>query len=185
MKIGRLCYRITIVLAAVTLLPGRVAFADAALPEYQVKAVVVYKVAKFVSWPSDSFPSGQAPVVMCIAGDDPFGQYIDDLNGHSIHGRPMIVRRVELSRDGMQHCHIVFVGDAPERDDVLEAIAERPVLTIGDTDGFAKSGGMLGLNVNNNRVVFEINMNAVKEARLNISASLLQLATIVESSKRL
>ena len=185
MAMSSFCFRITVTLVAALLLPGRAVMADSAMPEYQVKATILYKVAKFVNWPSESFLSGQAPVVLCIAGDDPFGQYIDDLNGHTIQGRPMIVRRVELSRDAMQRCHIVFVGAVSENKEVFESVAERPVLTIGDTDGFAESGGILGLNVSNNRVAFEINLDVARESRLDISASLLQLATIVDSREDL
>ena len=182
--IRRIYYLKTIVLLAVLLSANGRAAADSALPEYQVKAAIVYKVAKFVYWPEYSFPSGSSPVVMCIAGKDPFGQFIDDLNGRAIHGRPMIVRRVELSDEAVRRCHIVFLGESTEENGVLQAIAQRPVLTIGDSKDFAESGGILGLTISNNRVVFEINLEVARAAELNISASLLQLATIVESPAR-
>lgn len=166
---------------AAAALPCRAVAADTPLPEYQVKAAIVYKVAKFIHWPSDAFVSSSAPLVLCIAGDDPFGQYIDNLNGEIIQGRPLIIRRAGIDQQELRHCHIVFVGDEPGKQSVFASIADDPVLTIGDSSGFAASGGMLGLSISNNRVGFEVNLNAARDARLDISASLLQLATIVTS----
>lgn len=178
--IRRLCTCITIALAGIVI-PWRGLSADTPLPEYQVKAAIVYKVAKFVDWPADAFISPSAPVVLCVAGDDPFGQYIDNLHGETIHGRPLIIRRSGINRKALGRCHIVFIGDASEKDTVFESIADNPVLTIGDAKGFAEAGGMLGLSIDNNRVAFEVNLIAARGARLDISASLLQLATIVTS----
>ena len=178
--IRRFCICAIAILAA-TAVPGRAAVADTPLPEYQVKAAIVYKVAKFIHWPSEAFVSSSAPLVLCIAGDDPFGQYIDNLNGEIIQGRPLIIRRARVEQLASHRCHIVFVADDPGKQSVFASIADDPVLTIGDTNGFAASGGMLGLSINNNRVGFEVNLNAARDAGLDISASLLQLATIVTS----
>ncbi|MDH3440318.1 MAG: YfiR family protein [Gammaproteobacteria bacterium] len=166
---------------AATVVLWRTAAADTPLPEYQVKAAIVYKVAKFVDWPPTAFVSSSAPLVLCIAGNDPFGQYIDNLNGEIIQGRPLIVRRAEIDQRALLHCHIVFVGDETGKQLVFESIAGNPVLTIGDSIGFAESGGMLGLSIDNNRVAFEVNLSAARDAGLDISASLLQLAKIVTS----
>ena len=178
--IRRFCICTIAVLLAMAL-PWRSVSAESPLPEYQVKAAIVYKVAKFIGWPSDAFVSSNSPLVFCIAGKDPFGQYIDNLNGELIQGRPLIVRRPKDEAQALRRCHIVFVGDAEDGQSVIEATADNPVLTIGDTSGFAESGGMLGLSIDNNRVAFEVNLDAAREARLDISASLLQLATIVSS----
>lgn len=162
-------------------MPWSIVTAETSQPEYKVKAATVYKIAKFVSWPTDSFGSQYAPLVLCIAGKDPFGQYIDNLDGQLILGRPMLVRRV-ADRDLMvRGCHIVFVSQHSEEVAILRALARLPVLTIGDSSQFASIGGMLGLGIVDNRVTFEINLEAAKKARLDISASLLQLATIVTS----
>lgn len=166
---------------AATVIPARPVDADTSSPEYQAKAVFVYKVAKFIHWPSDAFVSSSAPLVLCIAGIDPFGRYIDDLNGEIIRGRPLIMRRAGNDQHELRRCPIVFVGDEPGRLSVFASVADDPVLTIGDTTGFAASGGMLGLGISHNRTDFEVNLDVAREARPDISASLLQLATIVTS----
>lgn len=161
-----------------------IAAADAPLPEYKVKAAIVYKVAKFVSWPESVFDSQQSPLVLCIAGKDPFGQYIDNLDGQVIHGRPLLVRRLSGKERHLRRCHIVFVSVETEMADVLAGLGTNPVLTIGDSADFAVQGGIMGLGIKNNRVTFEINLQAARSSMLDISASLLQLATIVEGPAR-
>jgi len=161
-------------------LPCPDALADTTQPEYRVKAAIVYKVAKFVRWPVDAFDTKQAPLVMCIAGKDPFGQYIDNLDGQSIRGRPLVVRRVTDEDLPLRRCHIVFVPGDSAKTGILAALQKKPVLTIGDAENFAETGGILGLSLENNRIAFEINLDAAKDSGLDISASLLQLSTIVK-----
>src|SRR4051794_16733239 len=45
-------------------------------PEYQVKAVFLFNFAQFVSWPLSQ--PADAPFVIGIVGDDPFGSYLDE-----------------------------------------------------------------------------------------------------------
>src|SRR5450759_2091560 len=47
--------------------------------EYQIKAVFLFNFAQFVEWPARVFPASEAPLVIGILGDDPFGAYLDDL----------------------------------------------------------------------------------------------------------
>ena len=172
-----------VALLAAWMLP-HAAVANDALPEYKVKAAIVFKVAKFVSWPNSAFESSQSPIVMCVAGKDPFGQYIDNLDGEAIQGRSLVVRRLQDDVTSLDRCHMVFLAQTVNADDVLLAIGSKPILTIGDSEEFAVAGGMLGLRLENNRVAFEINLDATRQSDLKVSASLLQLATIVKGSVR-
>ena len=54
-----------------------------------------------------------------------------------------------------------------------------PILTIGETPGFAARGGIINLTLEDNKVRFEVNIGAAKQANLNISSRLLALAKIV------
>ncbi|MFQ5982201.1 MAG: YfiR family protein [Woeseiaceae bacterium] len=155
--------------------------ADSALPEYEVKAAIVYKVSKFVDWPPGSFESDDAPIVLCIAGRDPFGKFIDNLSGQIVHGRSLVIHRVADSELSFRRCHILFIGADSSGIEILANAGSQAVLTIGDSKGFAAHGGMLELRIENNRVKFQVNLEVARDSDLDISASLLQLATIVES----
>jgi len=53
------------------------------------------------------------------------------------------------------------------------------VLTVGETDRFAQSGGVINFILEENKVRFEINSETAARARLKISSKLLALARIV------
>jgi hypothetical protein len=50
------------------------------------------------------------------------------------------------------------------------------VLTVADADGFARSGGMVAFVRENNKLRFEINESAAKQAGLSVSSRLLSVA---------
>ena len=54
-----------------------------------------------------------------------------------------------------------------------------PILTIGETPTFARRGGIINFIVVDDKVRFEVNVEAAKQADINISSRLLALAKIV------
>ena len=144
------------------------------LSEYEVKAAFIYNFAKFTEWPS---APADRPLKFCVLGSDPFGAALDPLSGRTAQGRPISVERgIDLAE--ADACALLFVHDgAPKaRDSALGKLAGLQVLTVGDQPGFALAGGMIELLMVDNRVQFEVNLTAVKSAKLKISAQLLKLA---------
>lgn len=152
--------------------------------EYDVKAAFLYNFVKFAEWPDSAFRDEEAPIVIGIFGEDPFGPELDRmLEKKTAHGRRFQIRRLLLPGDAAS-CHVLFVANAStERlPTLLEAIGSRPVLTIGESPGFALSGGHINFVVENNRVVFEINVQQSASASLKFSSQLLRLARLVSSA---
>lgn len=55
--------------------------------EYQVKAAFLFNFAKFVEWPADAFPGVDAPLQICLLGQDPFGHEFEEVIGDkSVNG---------------------------------------------------------------------------------------------------
>ncbi|PYV15768.1 MAG: hypothetical protein DMG21_14080 [Acidobacteria bacterium] len=52
-------------------------------------------------------------------------------------------------------------------------------LTVGESAGFAGLGGVINLTVEENKLRFEVNLDAAERAGLKISSKLLSLARIV------
>ena len=74
--------------------------AGAALSEYQVKAVFLFNFGQFVEWPAQVYDTPQAPFVICVVGEDPFGKTLDDVvRGETIGPRSLVVRRFRKARD--------------------------------------------------------------------------------------
>ena len=53
------------------------------------------------------------------------------------------------------------------------------MLTVSDMEGFAEAGGVIGLMKTDEKIRFEINLLAAKDAGLVINSRLLNLAQIV------
>ena len=62
---------------------------------------------------------------------------------------------------------------------VIEYLKGRHVLTIGETTDFARMGGVINFIRVKNKIRFEINVAAAKQANLKISSKMLKLAKIV------
>ena len=156
------------------------AFATAAvsddLPEYRLKAAFLYNFALFTEWPAVT----GAALNLCVYGHDPFGAEIDALQGKPVGERHLVIRRV-TTVDGLAVCQVIFIagpsGDAIPR--VLSILRGAPVLTVADTPGAAQQGVALNMDVVKNKITFEANLTAAREANLKLSSKLLSLATEV------
>jgi len=150
--------------------------------EYLVKAGFIYNFAKLVEWPSTAFAQPDSPIVIGIWGTDPFGPVIDHvLDGKRVNGRGFVVKRLKSLSD-LKDCHILFVSssEVAHLNEAIHLTRSMPVLTIGDMPGFARHGGIINLTLEDNKVRFEVNVDAAKEADLNISSRLLALAKIIQ-----
>jgi hypothetical protein len=149
-------------------------------PEYQVKAAFLYNFAKFVEWPEQD-RIARAPIIFGILGEDPFGPELDAaVRNRSIEGRAIAIVRYR-SLEELEPCHVLFVSESEDErlPNILEALADRSTLTVGDTHRFAARGGIIGFTMERQRIRFEVNLEAAKRAGIRISSRLLRLARVV------
>jgi hypothetical protein len=67
---------------------------------------------------------------------------------------------------------------------VLASLRGKAVLTVGETEDFAEDGGMIAFLVEENKIRFEINLEAADKAKLKISSKLLALAKTVIGNQK-
>ncbi|HEV2425792.1 MAG TPA: YfiR family protein [Terriglobia bacterium] len=149
--------------------------------EYQVKAAFVYNFARFVDWPEGT---PEQTFVIGILGEDPLGRALEAVvNQKTVNGRPIVVRRIASAAAG-RDCRVVFISASEQRrvPAILDVLKGSAVLTVGESEGFAKQGGMINFIMEDDRVRFEVNVDAAEQARLKISSRLLRLARIVKGS---
>ena len=179
------CRRFLELLVVLAMLPNAATAQSAS--EYQVKAAFLFNFAKFVEWPADSFPTADAPLQICVLGPDPFGrdfeQVIEDkaVNGHRLEvAHPEGVPQARA-------CQILFISSSEKQKvrDILQSLAGVSVLTVGDTPGFAKMGGMINFVLDESRVRFEINVKAAERAHLKLSARLLTVAKLIVAEEEI
>jgi uncharacterized protein DUF4154 len=155
--------------------------------EYLIKAGFIFNFAKFVEWPQTAFTQSDSPIVIGILGTDPFGSIIDQIvQDKKVGARGFIVKRLKWGRDvkELKDCNILFVSASEKAriDDVLQVVKGLPILTVGETPGFAERGGTIRFTVEDNRVRLEVNVEAAQKAQLTISSRLLTLARIIQQA---
>lgn len=142
--------------------------------EYQVKASYLYNFLQFVEWPPKALAGGT--ILICIFGEDNFGTALRAITGETVRGLAVAVQQFS-EPEGLEACHIVYVSASVHAHEslVLKRLVGRPVLTIGETAGFAERGGMINLIRVADKIRFEINQQAAERNHLKINAQLLQL----------
>ncbi|MGH8123276.1 MAG: YfiR family protein [Rudaea sp.] len=99
--------------------------------------------------------------------------------GQMVRGKRFAVRRVAARDDEVSTCHVLDLTgtDAVSTAALLRKSRRLPILTVGNGTNFCDLGGVLCLRLGEPGQKFEINLSAVKESGLNISARLLQLGS--------
>jgi hypothetical protein len=154
---------------------------------YKVKTAFLFNFAKFIEWPPTSFATPQSPFTICTLGQDPFGSILTDtLQGKTIGDRPLAVLRLK-DKSETWRCQIVFVSssESPHFADIVETVRGKNVLLVGEINGFAASGGTIEFTLEDGRVRFAINTDAVDRSGLKFSSKLLALAQLVHDQQHL
>ncbi|MDD4975689.1 MAG: YfiR family protein [Bacteriovorax sp.] len=146
--------------------------------EHEIKATYLYNFAKFIDWPEGKLEKD--PIYLCIMGKESLKSSLERLAmGKSIKNRPLHVRQLD-SIDEIKSCHILFIGAAASKNlpEILRKLRFEKVLCVGDTPDFIEQGGQIQFFVNENKVGFEVNLPAVKQAGLKIDARVLNIAKV-------
>lgn len=155
--------------------------------EYQLKAAFLFNFAKFIDWPQTAFAESKAPFAICVFGKDPFGDSLDQaLANKTVGDHPIAIQRTRDKAE-LRKCHIVFVSASETEHiaEIKESLRGTSVLLVGESGGFAESGGMIEFTLDGGHVRFTINPDAAEEANLKISSKLLALAKIVHNEAHL
>jgi hypothetical protein len=148
----------------------------------QMKAVFVVNFLRFVEWPSANVAPAPAPLVVAVLGDRAFIENLRDYaTGQSVSGHAIEVKAVERPEDA-RGAHMLFIGSSESANvpAIVKMAETSALLTVGDTDGFARAGVILNLYTVDQRVRIEANPSAATRTGLRLSAHLLRIARIVD-----
>jgi YfiR/HmsC-like len=172
-------------IACVLLLPCWLNASAPAAPEngkptqYEVEAAYLFDFGKFIAWPQGQ--AADAPFLICILGDDPFGPVLDrTVAGESLRGRQVQDKRVSRPQDAIG-CSILYISgsESSRLSKILSAIQGAPVLTVSDIPEFVQQGGMIQFVVREGRVRFAVNLAPAQRNGLAMSSELLKVAVDV------
>ncbi|MEA3138044.1 MAG: hypothetical protein QOK23_213 [Gammaproteobacteria bacterium] len=149
--------------------------------ETLLKSGYLLNFVKFVEWPS---AAPDEPLTICFLGAPGMREILEvGIESKRVGARPLAVRQIEDSSktDG---CSVLYVEDKWASKLTIAAHAPGPpMLTVSDSKGFARHGGIIELYSEENHLRFIINVDNAQHAGLRISSNLLQLAAVVEQGK--
>lgn len=152
--------------------------------EYVMKAVYLEKFTQFVDWPPESGMANLLePFVIGMIGETPLESTVKELySTQKIKNKPVEIRSIADPSEALA-CNLLFISNSQGMDleKILAVTGEKPILTVGDTKGYAKRGVHINFDIIENKIRFEINEEAVKKAGLEMSHLLLGYAVIVKS----
>lgn len=170
-------------LAAWLLLPPGVpqAHSEEIALEYKVKTAFIHNFIPYIQWPKDTFKNDQEPVRIGVIGKGPLASAVSTLRGKKVAGRPIAIHF--LNSPSKNHGMNILVVCESEKEhylEIMEAVEDSGVLTIGNTASFSVMGGVIGFYLHEDKVRFQINLKNARGQNLKISSKLLHLATTID-----
>jgi hypothetical protein len=180
----RVCVR-TLVLVALVLAHAMPSFAQTAAtlsaPERSVKAAFLYKFLGYTEFPASAFADAAAPVVIGVIGADDLASELSRIvAGRTVQARAVVVK---LLREADSHAgvHLLFVGgnDSARMRGVLKAAQPTPMLVVSEADGGLDQGSVINFRVVDERVRFDVSLEAAEKYSVKLSSRLLSVANHV------
>jgi len=181
--VARMPGRMTAPLAALTLAVLALApLAMAQAPgtrERQIRAALVYKVSRFVTWPEAAIPA-RGPFTFCHVSDDPTAEVLAGIEGRSIQNRRTRMRRLDAAdARTVAGCNLLYLtGRSALTSEVITASVAGAILLVVDDPREGAEAGMVQLVSHDNRMSLAVDLALVRNARLRIDSTLLQLAEV-------
>ena len=169
---------VSIILFLFILTSTSLSAADGDDPESEYKAYFIYTFSKYVQW--EDLGTDSTFIIGVIGNTDlvPYLERIAEVK--SIKGKKIIIQQWQQTND-ISVCHMLFIprSQKDQLNEIRKKTEGRPILTIGDTKGFAKKGVHINLLILRDRIGFEVNMTTIDDTTLKVSSQLLKLATSV------
>ena len=101
--------------------------------EYQVKAAFLLNFTKFVQWPATAFADEHSPLAICILGEDPFGNTLNDMvKGEAVNGHELVIQRIRRTIRRRNRARFCLSRDRKKRRARILAELGPGVLTVGE-----------------------------------------------------
>lgn len=142
--------------------------------ESALKTAFLYNFFKFINWP-ESVLSQRQTYQLCTTTNDGLGSSLTVLENKRIGDKPLQIRR-NVNGSALKDCHLVFIGASENAGNISQALKGLPIATISDHSNFIEQGGMIGLVEDDNRLGFELNLDATNSSGLHLNAQLMKLA---------
>ena len=144
--------------------------------EAAVKAAFIYRFANYVEWPESAFPA-DASFTIGVAGADEVAAELEKIvPGRIVNGRRVVARRVGEG-DAVRGLHVLFIGKGVSNPRALLRASQSPgLLVVTEGERGLELGSAINLVVVDDRVGFEVSVDAAERNGLRVSARMLAVA---------
>lgn len=155
------------------------------LADYPIKALMLRKFAYYTDWPKNSAAQDkQESFILGVIGDSSFFSYLEkyyETKKEKIKDREVHIRNISRV-DEVPGCDMLFISAEMWKllPEILAVTRSKPILTVGNTQGYTEMGVLINFYSEEEKNKFEINFRAVRESGLFMSSNLLKLARLVE-----
>jgi hypothetical protein len=169
--------------AAITIAPparAQNAVAASSL-ERRVKAAFLYKFLGYAEFPPGAFLDGASPVMIGVVGaDDLAAELARVVAGRTITSRPVVVRTLRDSEVQVP-LHLLFIGgqDAGRVGRTVRQ-ASSAMLVVTECEDGLRQGSVINFRVIDERVRFDVSLDAAERNGIKLSSRLLTVANRVQ-----
>ncbi|MBF0572403.1 MAG: YfiR family protein [Desulfamplus sp.] len=166
--------------------------AEAQEPSKQeIQAAMIIKFTDFIEWDFKSFGNNSNDFTIAILGKNEYQGLFEPFIDRLFYGKQLkiihypAIENLYSAIEIVGKIQILIINSSEKKQikPLLDKLKGKPILTIGDFEGFAQNGGIINFfKKANNRIGFEINMESKELSGIKISSHLLKLGKIVESS---
>ncbi len=156
--------------------------------EYDVKAVSLSKIAKYIEWPEKADMVDESkPFVIAVFGRNPFGTILDHIyvSGKKKIKNKNVVIHYLTEVGQIDQCHILFISGSEEKrlDKILSRTKGKAILTFGDTKNFGEKGVHFNFYKTKDTIKFELNESSVAVEGIVVDYRLRNFSKIVGSGR--
>lgn len=149
--------------------------------ERRVKAAFLYKFLGYAEFPAGAFADGASPVTIGVLGaDDLAAELARIVSGRTVNNRTIVVRVLRESELGAP-VHLLFIGgfDAGRVGRLVRA-AGNALLVVTECDGGLQQGSAINFRIVDERVRFDVALDAAERNGIKLSSRLLTVANRVQ-----
>jgi hypothetical protein len=154
------------------------AFADADSIKRKTKAVFLYQIFNYVTWPASSDAISEKSSNLCVYGLTSFKKELELIQTLETD-RPFRVRYVSQLTE-LGNCNIVYFGTLDRLalkflESDRESDRESDILTISDDPIFFKKGGMIFLFFEGGKLRLNVNRTKLYKSGFNLGSKIFRL----------
>jgi len=149
--------------------------------ERRVKAAFLYKFLGYAEFPPGAFVDAASPVTIGVLGaDDLAAELARIVSGRTVNNRPVVVRMLRESELGTP-VHLLFIGglDAGRVGRMVRG-AGNAMLVVTECDGGLQQGSAINFRIVDERVRFDVALDAAERNGIKLSSRLLTVANRVQ-----